>query len=101
MLALAAALPEEDWLGPYAEHLNPPLWEFGHIVWFQEHWCLRQKPGRDPGASPLLAPLEASLQPWAAWLNHSSRIPHDARWRAPLVPRDEPLAWGEAVLRRV
>ena len=101
LLALAAALPEEDWLGPYAEHLNPPLWEFGHIVWFQEHWCLRQKPGRDPGASPLLAPLEASLQPWADWLYHSSRIPHDARWRAPLVPRDETLAWGEAVLRRV
>lgn len=101
LLALAATLPEEGWLGPHAEHLNPPLWELGHIVWFQEYWCLRQKPGRDPAASPLLSPLEASLQPWADWLYNSSRIPHAARWQAPLVPREEALAWAADVLRRV
>lgn len=101
LLALAAMLPEEGWLGPQAEHLNPPLWELGHIAWFQEHWCLRLKPGREPDASPLLAPLEASLQPWADWLYNSSRIPHAARWRAPLAPHDEALAWAAEVLRRV
>lgn len=101
LLALAATLPEDGWLGPQAEHLNPPLWELGHVIWFQEHWCLRLKPGREPGDSPLLEPLEASLQPWADWLYNSSRIPHDARWRAPLAARDEALAWGEAVLRKV
>jgi len=100
LLALAATLPEDGWLGPQGEHLNPPLWELGHIVWFQEHWCLRLKPGREPGASPLLAPLEPSLQPWADWLYNSSRIPHEARWQAPLVPREEALAWGGEVLRR-
>lgn len=101
LLALAATLPEDGWLGPQAEHLNPPLWELGHIAWFQEHWCLRLKPGRDPGESPLLAPLESSRQPWADWLYNSSRIPHAARWRAPLAPRDETLAWAAEVLQQV
>ena len=42
--ALIKGLPADGWLGPHAEHLNPPLWEAGHIVWFQERWCLRAQP---------------------------------------------------------
>ena len=26
---------------PYAEAVNPPLWELGHVAWFQEWWLLR------------------------------------------------------------
>ena len=23
---------------PYKTEFNPPLWELGHIAWFQEYW---------------------------------------------------------------
>lgn len=78
--ALINALPVDGWLGPRAEHLNPPLWEIGHIVWFQERWCLRARP--DGSFAPgLLAGADA--------LYDSSAVAHDSRWGLPLL---EPAA---------
>jgi iron(II)-dependent oxidoreductase len=78
--ALIDCLPHGAWLGPRAVHLNPPLWEYGHIVWFQERWCLRARPdGR----------CAASLQAGADALYDSSTVPHDSRWGLPLL---EPAA---------
>jgi ergothioneine biosynthesis protein EgtB len=74
--ALIDHLPEGGWLGPCAEHLNPPLWEYGHIVWFQERWCLRERPD-GTRAAPLLAGVDA--------LYDSSKVPHDVRWDLPLL----------------
>ena len=73
--ALIASLPRDGWLGPRAEHLNPPLWVYGHIVWFQERWCLRVRP--DGG-------FEGSLLEGADTLYDSSSVPHDTRWDLPL-----------------
>jgi ergothioneine biosynthesis protein EgtB len=74
--ALIDCLPSGAWLGPRAEHLNPPLWEYGHIVWFQERWCLRAQ--SDGGFAPsLLAGADA--------LYDSSSVPHDTRWDLPLL----------------
>jgi iron(II)-dependent oxidoreductase len=33
----------EQLLGPTLAIVNPPLWEIGHVTWFQERWCLRQR----------------------------------------------------------
>lgn len=99
--ALADSLAADDWIGPYAQTLNPPLWEYGHVVWFQEHWCLRQKPGRAPDESPLTAPLLPSRLDWADWRYNSSRIPHSARWQLPLPTAAETRAWGREVLEAV
>ena len=101
LVALAGTLPEEAWIGPFGENLNPPQWELGHIAWFQEHWCLRLKAGRDLRDSPLTGPLEPARRPWVDWLYDSSRIPHAARWRAPLPSRSETLAYAEEVLEAV
>jgi len=85
--ALIDCLPAGGWLGPRAEHLNPPLWEYGHIVWFQERWCLRA--GRDGGfAASLLAGTDA--------LYDSSSVPHDTRWDLPLL---EPAAVDDYAAR--
>jgi len=78
--SLIDSLPPGGWLGPRAEHLNPPLWEYGHIVWFQERWCLRARP--DGG-------FAASLLVGADALYDSSSVPHDTRWDLPLL---EPAA---------
>ena len=74
--ALIDCLPEPGWLGPQAANLNPPLWEYGHIVWFQERWCLRTQP--DGSYAP-------SLLPNADTLYDSSTVPHDTRWGLPLL----------------
>src|SRR5512135_1987463 len=74
--ALIDCLPAGGWRGPRAEHLNPPLWEYGHIVWFQERWCLRERPDGTCGSS-LLAGADA--------LYDSSAVPHDTRWGLPLL----------------
>jgi ergothioneine biosynthesis protein EgtB len=73
--ALIGRLPAGGWLGPRAEHLNPPLWEYGHIVWFQERWCLRARPDGSFGPSQLEG---------ADALYDSSNVPHDTRWDLPL-----------------
>ena len=69
--ALIQCLPKEGWLGPHAAHLNPPLWEYGHIVWFQERWCLRSR-ADGSYAKSLLTNADA--------LYDSSAVPHDTRW---------------------
>jgi iron(II)-dependent oxidoreductase len=74
--ALIDALPADGWLGPRAEHLNPPLWELGHIVWFQERWCLRARPDGS---------FTDSMLPGADELYDSSTVPHDTRWDLPLL----------------
>ena len=35
--------PGEQLLGPRLAIVNPPLWEIGHLGWFQERWCLRYR----------------------------------------------------------
>lgn len=78
--SLIDSLPAHDgWLGPKALHLNPPLWEYGHIVWFQERWCLREAGDGSLGQSVL---------PGADALYDSSSVAHDTRWDLALPPPD-------------
>jgi ergothioneine biosynthesis protein EgtB len=88
--AFAACLPEQAWLGPRAAIVNPPLWEYGHIVWFQERWCLRQ---RDDGA------VSPSRVPNADGLYDSSRVAHDTRWDLPLLHREALADFGASVFQ--
>lgn len=75
--ALVTSLPADGWLGPRDPVLNPPLWELGHIVWFQERWCLRAQADGS---------LAASRVPGADALYDSSAVPHDTRWDLTLLP---------------
>lgn len=69
---------------PYAEELNPPLWELGHVAWFQEWWIARN-PERGLGsrADPD-APRGPSLLPRSDTWYDSSRVAHRRRWELPL-----------------
>ena len=74
-LQLVGGLDESQWLGPKLDIVNPPLWETGHLGWFEERWCLRRLADGS---------LSASCLPQADALYDSSRVPHDARWSLPL-----------------
>lgn len=73
---------------PQDPALNPPLWELGHIGWFQD-WWLRRNPQRDRGldADPDAQRLPPA-RPGADALYHSGRVPHASRWQLPLPDAD-------------
>jgi gamma-glutamyl hercynylcysteine S-oxide synthase len=86
-LALSAAL--EAALGPkltvpQRPSLNPPLWELGHIGWFQEFWLARNTQRAVGVAADPDAPRLPPICPDADALYDSSRVPHASRWSLPL-----------------
>jgi iron(II)-dependent oxidoreductase len=69
----------------YDPGLNPPLWEWGHVAWFQEWWVARN-PQRSRGAqADPDAARPPPLLPGADALYDSSRVAHRARWDLPLA----------------
>ncbi|HSC00054.1 MAG TPA: selenoneine synthase SenA [Burkholderiaceae bacterium] len=73
---------------PRRESLNPPLWELGHIGWFQEFWIARN-PQRAAGvnADPAV-PRAPGVRADGDALYDSSRVPHATRWDLPLPGAD-------------
>ncbi len=92
-LELIADLDDRQLLGPFLPTVNPPLWEIGHLAWFQEKWVLRRG-GRRP-----------SLRPDADALYDSAAVAHDTRWNLPLPSRAQTLRYlaevEEQVLQRL
>ena len=37
-IELYADLSDPAMAVPYLRIINPPVWELGHVAWFQEHW---------------------------------------------------------------
>jgi iron(II)-dependent oxidoreductase len=84
-----ADMSEKQLRVPPLPIINPPLWEMGHVAWFQEKWILRQLRGRPP------------LRPDADALWDSTLVPQDDRWKLPQLSRQETLAYMKEVLDRV
>jgi iron(II)-dependent oxidoreductase len=85
-------LEGERLLGPRLAIVNPPLWELGHVGWFQERWCLRTAKGG--------APVDSILQ-GADALYDSSAVAHDTRWDLPLPGIAATRRYLDDVLERV
>lgn len=94
--AYQRALP--DLTVPYRAELNPPLWELGHVGWFQEYWIARN-PQRERGAA---ADPDAVRRPGVRAdgdaLYDSSRVAHGARWGLPLPDAESTRADLQAQL---
>lgn len=67
----------------YDPVLNLPLWELGHIGWFEEWWISRNA-GRAEGMACRPAPRAPSLLPGADHFYDSANVPHTTRWQLPL-----------------
>lgn len=74
------ALGASQFKVPLRPELNPPLWELGHIGWFQE-WWLGRNLQRDLGRrGDSLATRLASIEPQADRWWDSGQVAHDSRW---------------------
>jgi len=85
-------LEGERLLGARLAIVNPPLWELGHLAWFQERWCLRPRPAGG---------LHDSILPGADALYDSSAVAHVTRWDLPLPALAATRAFLAGVLERV
>jgi gamma-glutamyl hercynylcysteine S-oxide synthase len=85
-LALVADLDDYQMIGPRLSIVNPPLWEIGHVAWFQEFWALRHLKDRKPRSVN------------SDNVYNSTDIPHDARWEILLPTRAETMRYMESVL---
>ena len=73
-------LESVSYVVPQLDVVNPPLWELGHIGWFQEWWIGRNM---QRGSGRLCEPAHsrlASIEPNADRWWDSTHVPHDTRW---------------------
>jgi gamma-glutamyl hercynylcysteine S-oxide synthase len=73
---------------PHTHELNPPLWELGHLAWFQEFWIGRNQQrhlGIHYDAKQARLP---SILKTADCLYDSGTVPHDTRWHLALLEPD-------------
>ncbi len=75
-----AALAEKNFVVPQNPVLNPPLWELGHVGWFQEWWLGRNLQralgSRCEPAHTRLASIEPNADRWY----DSNHVAHNTRW---------------------
>ena len=86
---LTQFLETENRVVPMLQIVNPPLWELGHIAWFQEFWLQR---GGDFAAPSILSHSDG-------WYD-STRVAHDTRWSLALPDAQATRAYAEAVRER-
>jgi gamma-glutamyl hercynylcysteine S-oxide synthase len=76
-LELLNDLSDGQLLGPAMRIIEPPIWEMGHVGWFQEYWILRNL----DGVSPIRADVDR--------LYDSFNIPNAERWQLVFPSRGE------------
>jgi len=87
-LELLEGLTDEQMLGPRGHFVEPPLWEMGHVGWFQEYWILRHL----DGAEPLLSGSDG--------IYDSFKVSYTRRWDHPFPSREATHAYISEVLKR-
>ena len=87
-LELFLDLSGEQLLGPQDHFLEPPIWELGHVGWFQEYWLLRHLDGVEP------------ILPRGDSMYDAFNVSYRKRWDHDFPSRDETLAYLETVLDR-
>ncbi len=85
---------------PHRSGLNPPLWELGHVAWFQEWWIARNPQwDRGAGCDPEVVRRD-SLLPASDACYDSGRVAHATRWDLSLPDFDGTLAYLARTLER-
>ena len=77
--------------------VNLPLWELGHIGWFEEYWLSRYCERSLGAAGNPLGRRSESLLAQADGLYDSSHVSHDRRWQLALPDPDATRGYLAAV----
>ncbi len=85
---------------PYQPELNPPLWELGHIAWFQEYWIGRNKHRSDGMGWQIGRPQNTSLLITSDQWFDSATVQHVTRWDQALPARETCLKYAEQTLEQ-
>ncbi|MFM2035332.1 MAG: hypothetical protein RL459_597, partial [Pseudomonadota bacterium] len=83
---------------PQLDTLNPPLWELGHVGWFQEWWIARNAQRKLGIACKPDHVRPDSCLGRADLFYDSSSVAHADRWQLPLPDLDATLGYLQAVL---
>ena len=81
-------LTDAQLLGRRGHFLEPPIWEMGHVGWFQELWILRHLDGC------------STLLPGSDGIYDSFNVPYTRRWEHRFPSRNETCDYIAKVLRR-
>jgi iron(II)-dependent oxidoreductase len=87
-LEVLSGLTDEQMYGSKMRIIEPPIWEMGHVGWFQERWILRNLYG------------EALLWSNADTLYDSFNIPNVERWDLAFPSHQETLSYITDILQR-
>ena len=83
---------------PLKTGMNLPVWELGHLVWFQEYWISRNLERSQGLASSGSKQCKASLLKEAdAWFD-SAKVPHSTRWALTLFTPQNCIQYAEQTL---
>ncbi|MBI2930011.1 MAG: ergothioneine biosynthesis protein EgtB [Planctomycetes bacterium] len=87
-LALLEGVADDQLMGRKAHFLEPPIWEMGHVGWFQELWILRHLDHADTSLSG------------SDGIYDSFNVSYKRRWDHAYPSRRETLTYITEVLRR-
>ena len=87
-LAVFTGFTDEQMLGPQERFLEPPIWEVGHVGWFQDYWILRHLYGEPP------------ILPRGDAIYDSFHVSYKRRWDHDFPSRAQTLDYLRTVLDR-
>ena len=83
---------------PNKTGLNPPVWELGHVAWFQEYWVARNLQRSRGLACDLSQPRKTSLLSEAdAWFD-SAKVAHSTRWELKYLTSQQCIQYAQESL---
>ncbi|MBI2204233.1 MAG: ergothioneine biosynthesis protein EgtB [Candidatus Rokubacteria bacterium] len=87
-LALLDAVSDDRLLGERAHFLEPPIWEMGHVGWFQEYWIHRHPGGAD------------TILPGSDGIYDSFNVSYKRRWDHRYPSREQTCDYITTILYR-
>jgi len=87
-LEIFQGIADSQLLGRQAHFLEPPIWEIGHVGWFQEYWILRHLDGAE------------TMLPGSDGIYDSFYVSYRLRWGHPYPSRGNTLSYISEVLKR-
>jgi len=88
-LELMSDLSPEQMIGPSMREVEPPIWEMGHVGWFQDRWILQNLDNRNPADER------------AEKLYDSFNIPNVERWELLYPSRCKTLEYITDILEKI